>query len=174
MRLTTYARAIGVVEGASEEELLAATRELVREARAARRDELERVVTAVRQFDSEEADRVDLDSAHLHVRAMERLREQGVVSPTESQYAAAVEAEELTVRGAGTAQTEPLPRAEPGEPLLRHHPDERVHRLAVQILRERHVMPDPETGLTDQASYDHAAEEAARELRQRGRNGAGS
>lgn len=48
------------------------------------------VISVKAQFQSVEADGVDTDSARVHVRAMQILREQGKSDPTEAEYADAV------------------------------------------------------------------------------------
>jgi phage I-like protein len=50
------------------------------------------IISVKREFDSVEADGVDTDSARLHVRAMQILREQGKHTPTEAEYADAIAA----------------------------------------------------------------------------------
>lgn len=54
-------------------------------------DEGDDVVSVKAQFASAEADGVDTDSARLHVRTMQILREQGKGQPTEAEYVAALE-----------------------------------------------------------------------------------
>src|SRR5207244_1020510 len=115
MRRTEYAAAIGVVEGATEEELLEVTRRLVREARAAEREkraDAEALVSTLVEFDSKEADGVDLDSAKAHAGAEALLRASGILQPTDDEYAAAWQ-----------AVTEPARQVSETSPRLRHDPD---------------------------------------------------
>jgi hypothetical protein len=145
--------------GAGHADMLAAARRLAADARAAGQSssataQLERdrqVLAAVAaEFETQEADGVDVGGALAHSEALRRLAARGISRPSATEYA-----DELAAVG-WDATVNPSPKLSSQKPRIERDEDPEIDRAALALMKEAGVI-EP-----DQLSYDEAVSQVRR------------